>query len=210
MIDKAHETIPEQSSDQHFELLREYKNDYPLHLNIYREREVKLEDFLSDPDCIEVPEKVEQIMALVENTSYDGSSGGRSNPMRKPLNKLRHPHYSFDNRFSVPQISNSLNTGDRLFPSSVSEYSTLGGISLYCSRKINPSDSSSLSCSVSTFLEISGMRTAISPKRFVPLNNEYKMIVFHLPPISSIEAVTGQFIFLPDLTIIVTFSLHVF
>jgi hypothetical protein len=51
------------------------------------------------------------------------------------------------------------------------------------------------------------MRTAISPKRLVPLNNEYKMIVFHLPPISSIEAVTGQFIFLPDLTIIVTFSL---
>ena len=67
MIDKAHETIPEQSSDQHFELLREYKMII-RYISTYIEKgEVKLEDFLSDPDCIEVPEKVEQIMALVEN-----------------------------------------------------------------------------------------------------------------------------------------------
>ena len=67
MIDKAHETIPEQSSDQHFELLREYKMII-RYISTYIEKgEVKLEDFLSDPDCIEAPEKVEQIMALVEN-----------------------------------------------------------------------------------------------------------------------------------------------
>ncbi|OCW95189.1 hypothetical protein A9168_03350 [Macellibacteroides sp. HH-ZS] len=67
MADKAHETIPEQSGDQHFELLREYK--IIIHyISTYIEKgEVKLEDYLSDPDCIEMPEKVEQIMALVEN-----------------------------------------------------------------------------------------------------------------------------------------------
>ena len=67
MIDKAHDTIPEQSSDQHFELIREYKMII-RYISTYIEKgEVKREDFLSDPDCIEAPEKVEQIMALVEN-----------------------------------------------------------------------------------------------------------------------------------------------
>ncbi|MFV0271711.1 MAG: hypothetical protein ACK5HZ_08540 [Macellibacteroides fermentans] len=67
MINKAHESITEQSSDQHFELLREYKMII-RYISAYIEKgEVKLEDFLSDPDCIETPEKIEQIMALAEN-----------------------------------------------------------------------------------------------------------------------------------------------
>ena len=41
----------------------------------------------------------------------------------------------FASTFSVPQISNSRITGERLMPNSVSEYSTRGGISLNCSCK---------------------------------------------------------------------------
>lgn len=112
--------------------------------------------------------------------------------------------------FSFPQISNSRNTGDRLFPSSVSEYSTRGGTSLWDSLMINPSFSSSFSCSASTFLDISGIRTAISPKRFLPDIRKYIMIVFHFPPISWRVAVTGQFVSLITFTILVTFMLLLF
>ena len=105
MIDKAHETIPEQSSDQHFELLRSIKW-LSLHLNIYRKGTVKLEDFLSDPDCIEVPEKVEQIMALVENIlTMEVQEEKWSH--EKAFKQLRHPHYSFDNRFQYPRFPTS-------------------------------------------------------------------------------------------------------
>ena len=54
------------------------------------------------------------------------------------------------------------------------------------------------------------MRTAISPKRFVPDEREYRMIVFHFPPINSIVAVTGQLIFLFDIATMVTIWLLLF
>lgn len=99
------------------------------------------------------------------------------------------------NTISWPQVAICINNGLMLFPSSVKEYSTRGGISLNCSRWINPSTSSSFSCSLNTFRDIDGIRTAISPKRLVWSDRLNRINGFHLPPIKVIVAVTGQGLF---------------
>lgn len=73
-----------------------------------------------------------------------------------------------DALYSAPQLSMESRIGFKLWPSSVSEYSTLGGTSAYTLRSISPLSSISRSCAVSTFCDTLPMDFFSSPKRFVP------------------------------------------
>lgn len=115
--------------------------------------------------------------------------------------------------------SSRCNIGKSASPFSVREYSTLGGSSLNSSRITKPSCSISLSWSVSTFLDITLIRTAISPKRSFRSLITITMIGFHLLPSADIALPRGQlycinswcfFIVTKRLLLLVTAKLPVF
>lgn len=82
--------------------------------------------------------------------------------------KLAKRFQRMDALYSAPQLSMESRIGFKLWPSSVSEYSTLGGTSAYTLRSISPLSSISRSCAVSTFCDTLPMDFFSSPKRFVP------------------------------------------
>jgi hypothetical protein len=80
-----------------------------------------------------------------------------------------------------------------LSPSSVSEYSTLGGTTGYTVRVKSPLASSSRSCCVSILGVAWGMSLRSSPKRSVRVSRCHRISVLYFPPISLSVASTGQF-----------------
>ena len=82
--------------------------------------------------------------------------------------------------------------GFRLWPSSVREYSTLGGTSAYTLRLISPLSSISRSCAVNTFCDTLPMDFFSSPKRFVPGSKSRRISTFHLSPMSVKVVSPGQ------------------
>lgn len=83
--------------------------------------------------------------------------------------------------------------GNRLCPTGVSEYSTLGGISAYRCRCINPSASRPFNVSLRTFEEMSGMALLISLKRVVSFSERTQRIkTGHLPEKRERTFLTGH------------------
>lgn len=83
-------------------------------------------------------------------------------------------------------------TGFRLFPVSVSSYSTWGGTSGYTRRRTSPEFSISRRFEVKTFCEISPTDFLSSPKRRGPCIRSRRIRRRHLLPISCAVVSTGQ------------------
>ena len=83
--------------------------------------------------------------------------------------------------------------GIRLFPSSVSAYSTLGGISAYWCRTTSPSASRLLSVSLSTFDEMSGIALLMALNRVLSFSdNMHNINMGHLPDMCESTLRMGQ------------------
>ena len=82
--------------------------------------------------------------------------------------------------------------GPRLLPRSVSEYSTLGGISLYAVRLTRPSASMSLRLAERTFCDTPARESFSSPNLLVPVSRSLMISTFHLLPITDSVSSTGH------------------
>ena len=83
--------------------------------------------------------------------------------------------------------------GIRLSPSSVSEYSTFGGISGYIFRLISLSDSRLLNVSVSTFGDMSGIVFPMVLNRVFPFSERtHNIRSDHFPEKCDMTFLTGQ------------------
>ena len=83
--------------------------------------------------------------------------------------------------------------GIKLFPRSVKEYSTLGGISAYRYRSTRPSVSRLLSVLLSTFDEMSGIALLMALKRVLSFSdNIHNINIGHLPEMCESTLRMGQ------------------
>ena len=83
--------------------------------------------------------------------------------------------------FSNAHVMRLFNIGIKLWPTSVKEYSTLGGISAYNFLFTSPSASRAFNVSVSTLGDISGMDLLITLKRVASFSEStHNMSIAHL------------------------------
>lgn len=94
--------------------------------------------------------------------------------------------------YSSPHVHIASKIGFKLYPTSVSEYSTFGGTSAYTFRFTSPLCSICRSCAVNTFCETCPIDFFNSPNRFVPGSKSLKIKTFHLSLIKVSVVSTGQ------------------
>lgn len=96
-------------------------------------------------------------------------------------------------KFSIAQETRLPICGMRLFPVSVSEYSTFGGTSAYTLRFIKPSASKFFKVSVSTLGEMSGMALPMALKRVALFSEStHSTSIAHLPEKRAMTFRIGQ------------------